>query len=561
MEANEAIEYRVSEAVQYIQSNPDAKIAAVAREFRVPRMRLKRRVDGIPAKTGSRAANTKLTEPEEKAICRYIDRLDRINLAVRPEFIMDVANGILQARASSREPALTVNRRWVTRFLNRWGYQKRRQKQLSSNRQASEDVDRVNSYFQLLQQTIQDNGIPPECIWNMDETGFRIGIGKDQLVVTKRTRAQYFALPENRESATAIEAISAAGLVIPAFIILAGSVHMTQWYTLEELDPETSLQLSPTGYSSDLISLNWLKHFEKHSSKSATAAKRLLILDGHGSHHTQDFIQYCDDHGIIPFGLPPHLTHILQPLDVVVFQPLKHYHAKALDLMVRDGLVNITKIEFLASIQGVRTQAFKESTIKSAFRKTGIYPYNPQPVLQLLRDREAQQTPPPRSNHSSSNFNTPVTLRQMNKSAGKVTETLQQLDGLIGEDDSQRIDQFIRGAISLATELVQTKRDLARTRYAEQVARQRRASRNQQLQTGGVLTVHEGRRIIQQREEDSLVKARRLVEAADAKERSARRKWYKAAAKVARDWRLNGRLQRCEVIDASLGKRWLRARF
>ena len=57
-------------------------------------------------------------------------------------------------------------------------------------------------------------------------------------------------------------------------------------------------------------------------------------MDGYGSYCTQEFIQYCDDNGIIPFGFPPHLTHLLQPLDVVVFQPLKHYYAEALDLIV-----------------------------------------------------------------------------------------------------------------------------------------------------------------------------------------------------------------------------------
>ena len=70
--------------------------------------------------------------------------------------------------------------------------------------------------------------------------------------------------------------------------------------------------------------------------------------------------------------MPPNLTHILQPLDVVVFQHLKHYHAKELDIMVRDGLTKVTKLEFLSCIGRVRLQAFKQSTILSAFRKTGI---------------------------------------------------------------------------------------------------------------------------------------------------------------------------------------------
>ena len=64
---------------------------------------------------------------------------------------------------------------------------------------------------------VSEHGIVADDIWNMDETGFQIGVGKDQMVVTKQRRAHYFSLPTNCESATAVEAISAAGRVIPVF--------------------------------------------------------------------------------------------------------------------------------------------------------------------------------------------------------------------------------------------------------------------------------------------------------------------------------------------------------
>ena len=72
--------------------------------------------------------NMKLSEPEEQAICNYIDRLDRINLAVRPEFVTDVANYVLKHRSSNSLPTEeipTVNAQWTTRFLKRHDYFKR----------------------------------------------------------------------------------------------------------------------------------------------------------------------------------------------------------------------------------------------------------------------------------------------------------------------------------------------------------------------------------------------------------------------------------------------------
>ena len=51
--------------------------------------------------------------------------------------------------------------------------------------------------------------------------------------------------------------------------------------------------------------------------------------DGHKTHINIDVIDLCRDNGIALFGLPPHTTHPLQPLDVAVFKSLKDTFAKA----------------------------------------------------------------------------------------------------------------------------------------------------------------------------------------------------------------------------------------
>jgi hypothetical protein len=49
----------------------------------------------MPPKKGLLVHNTKLIEPEEKALCCYIDRLNALNLAVQPEFVIDTIDIIL----------------------------------------------------------------------------------------------------------------------------------------------------------------------------------------------------------------------------------------------------------------------------------------------------------------------------------------------------------------------------------------------------------------------------------------------------------------------------------
>lgn len=41
--------------------------------------------------------------------------------------------------------------------------------------------------------------------------------------------------------------------------------------------------------------------------------------------------------------MPPHATHLLQALDVCVFQPLKHWHSGAVNEAVQNGTTHFQK--------------------------------------------------------------------------------------------------------------------------------------------------------------------------------------------------------------------------
>jgi hypothetical protein len=348
---------------------------------------------------------------------------------------------------------------------------------------------------------------------------------------------------------------------VPAFLILTGAVHQSAFYRIPELHDDTAIGVSQTGFTNDELSLEWIKHFDKHTAEKRTGQYRLLIIDGHGSHHTVEFIQYAEDHDIILFGLPPYLTHILQPLDVVVFQPLKHYHAKALDIAVRDGCLHITKSEFLAIIESVRRQALKKSTILSAFKKTGIVPWNPQPTIELLWRMHpvpaSENTTPPPTNQLSSPFDTPYTLRQLKKVATKIDD-LQDAIGELQPALKSEMDRFIRGALVQSTELRQTMRDLSRTRMAEGLRKQRKAGRNRPLQHGGVITVANGRKMVTQSDHKEEEVARQVLKRAATRRHNAMKRAFEATAKAARKRRLEGALEPLYVVDSIGGGRHLR---
>ena len=74
-------------------------------------------------------------------------------------------------------------------------------------------------------------------------------------------------------------------------------------------------------------------------------------------------------------GLPPHTTHILQPLDVAIFAPVK---AKVLQIardatyLHRNNTISRTKLPQVLSM--AMDQACTMALVKSSFKKCGIFP-------------------------------------------------------------------------------------------------------------------------------------------------------------------------------------------
>ncbi len=77
----------------------------------------------------------------------------------------------------------------------------------------------------------------------------------------------------------------------------------------------------------------------------------MLVIDSVSSHIYENFIWLYYSKNILLFWLLLHIIHLLQLLDIVYFQPLKYYHAEAMDNVVQIENIEFTHIVFLAYIQ------------------------------------------------------------------------------------------------------------------------------------------------------------------------------------------------------------------
>ena len=98
-------------------------------------------------------------------------------------------------------------------------------------------------------------------------------------------------------------------------------------------------------------------------------------------------LQFCNKQKILLFLILPHLTHLIQLLDVTCFQPFKHHYAQAIDQTFFLSCDDFDKLEFLNLIHDVRIKALKESTIKSAWKRAGLISYDSCLVIEPLKWR------------------------------------------------------------------------------------------------------------------------------------------------------------------------------
>jgi hypothetical protein len=169
-------------------------------------------------------------------------------------------------------------------------------------------------------------------------------------------------------------------------VIFKGKVHLSTWFKTTGLPPNWVIALSNNGWTSDELGLKWLSEvFEPNTASKSIGKYRLLILNGHGSHATPQFDQYCSNRSIITLCMPPHSSHLLQPFDVGCFSPLKRAYGTQISGFVCLGINHVDKAEFLPAFMQARMQAFSENNIKSSFAATGLVPMNPDQVLSTLQ--------------------------------------------------------------------------------------------------------------------------------------------------------------------------------
>lgn len=407
-------------------------IRKAGKQFGIPEATLRGRVKGAVSVRQNAADRQLLSPDQEEWLAQWIRVQEHLGQAPTHHQVRLIAAAILQKEGRTEQPG----RNWVTGFFERNPSIGTKQgRRLDLQRVKAVNPDRIKALFEVLDGPLLQD-VRPTQRWNVDETGLAEGVGVNGKHIGSvgdgASRWTYVRGRTDGAWVSVIECISAGGDVLPPAVIYTGQTLQAQWFDdcLDDSFKSWRFTATPNGYTTDEVGYEWLTTFFIPLTDPGQKQWRLLILDGHTSHCGDNFMVACAVNRIYLCCLPPHSSHISQPLDVGCFAVLKRKFRQLLEKFSYENVgAAVSKQIFLSCYSAARKAAFSGRNIRAGWKATGLWPVDSSKMLQKLEKLPAVEALPEALPQDPPKvpdiFDTPSGGRQLRKSLERLRGPLE----------------------------------------------------------------------------------------------------------------------------------------
>lgn len=367
--------------------------SAASKKYDIPRKTITDRLEKKVADDcrGS-GPGTHLSKDHEAALVSYIEYMAQRAFPLTITQIMMYAWVIDRTEGGNKFGPNGPCYTWWLGFKARHGdkIKLRKPDSLDRGRALFSTVNNLRSYYQLLKGVLEEGEFSnrPQDIYNCDETIVDLNKNSQKVIVPRRFRASHSRQVASSEHITIHCCISAAGNSIPPFIIFKTAFPGGN-YTIGGPDG-TIYGKQKSGFMDGELFVQWLTKLFIPHARPTEERSILLLVDGHSSHCTPEVVKIARENNVILLALPPHTTHLCQPLDVAVYKALKVQIGKHVKMgQALRGDLWISKTQVPKMLKEPYEAAMTMQNIKAGFKKCGVFPFNPNAIdrSQLSRNK------------------------------------------------------------------------------------------------------------------------------------------------------------------------------
>jgi len=368
----------IKEALSAI--NAGVSVNAASKQFNIPRSTLDAKKKKLYAdkKPGP---STVLSDKEEKTLVNWIFYLSHRGFPITKNQLLDSVQMLIRSLGKKN---IFVNdrpgRNWYRGFLQRHEKLAERMAENLTLRRANVTESALKDWFSEIITYLNSKellNIAPERIFNCDEAAFLLNPKESSVLAEKGQRNVYKIVGNNdKESITVLFTSNAAGVLAPPLILF--SYKRIPTYIASKLPHGWSCGRSDNGW---MVASNFYEYianiFYPWLVQNEIPLPVILYLDGHSSLMTKHLSDFCSTHKIELIALYPNSTHILQPMDVSVFRPVKMAWKNIVnEYRVENNYEALRKEDFGSLIKKAIDSIDISKCLRNGFRVCGLYPLN-----------------------------------------------------------------------------------------------------------------------------------------------------------------------------------------
>lgn len=236
----------------------------------------------------------------------------------------------------------------------------------------------IREWFSIIGRYLQEKNlvtnISPRRVFNLDESGFLLSPAKTKVIVPKSDKAAYSVCNSDKECYTGLFTGNAAGELLPTVVVYP---HQTIPAKIAKNFPKgLVIGKSQNGWMTKETFYMFLGNvFYPWCVENEVEFPVVLFVDGHSSHLTLPLARFCHEKKIELIALYPHATHILQPMDVAIFGPLKGCYRKAVEeWKTKNNYQPLDKYHFAEVLKNAIDSLDVSTLLKSGFKACGLFP-------------------------------------------------------------------------------------------------------------------------------------------------------------------------------------------
>ena len=364
-----------------------------AKYYDVPLTTLRDRVDNrISIDTLSSGPPPLFNQIQEAKLVEHIKDMAYVGYGYTRSEILNMATdyAVHLGKRASDDKVLSMN--WFYGFISRWPELRViKPSSLSEQRAKCASEESLINYFEELNKIFEkyDLADKPEHIYNIDEKGINTEYRPQNVVAAKGYQPQV-VMGNRSKTVTLIGAGNAVGSQVPPFFIFPGQRMMPE--LMKGQTPGSAGTVTTSGWSNAAVFREYLQdHFIKYVQGRDSSEPVLILYDGHRSHFSLDLIEWARTNNIILFVLPPHCSHILQPMDVGCFGPFQIKYSQECQTFSRCNGRIVSRYDVCALACKAYSAALTPANLRAAFAKTGIFPLKC--ASEMIRELESKIAP------------------------------------------------------------------------------------------------------------------------------------------------------------------------